>query len=432
MRRINVILFTLLVVFSDFLQAQCPKEELFFSTQEELESFKTKYANCKSLTTSIHIDGLEINDLSPLSSVIQVKNLDILETSVKNLNGLENLKKVTGDIRIEFNEYLTSVDKLQGVSGVLENFTIVANPLLTTIGINKIEKVNESLVIQGNLKLQNIDNLKSITTVTNEIVVSDNLKLSTLQGLNGITGSVNKVQITINPMLTELNCFEKVTTINEKIVISNNVNLLNVNSLIGLTSVKGDVLIDKNPKLTSLAGLKNVAGSINNISITRNHSLSDLNAFANLKVVNESLTISGSALKDLNSLIKLTNVKVQIAIQGNESLTNLDGLNNLEGMIGSVKINKNINLEEINTFDKVNIIDGHLTISYNDALTTVSGFKNVESVSGNVEIMKNPLLSIFYKMGDISKVANDIIINENHKNLKLPEEESEDNFDLDF
>src|SRR5690606_6634587 len=54
------------------LKAQCPTEDVYLTSQEEVNNFATDYPNCTEISGNLYISGSTITDLSPLSNLTSV------------------------------------------------------------------------------------------------------------------------------------------------------------------------------------------------------------------------------------------------------------------------------------------------------------------------------------------------------------------------
>jgi len=85
---------------------------------------------------------------------------------------------------------------------------------------------------------------------------------------------------------------------------------------------------------------------------------------------------------------------VYIGVWGGTDITNLNGLNVLTSIGGSVEIKGNDFLSSLSGLDNLTSIGGDVIIEYNDTLTTLTGLDNVNPNSINdLFITNNPLLS---------------------------------------
>jgi len=284
----------------------CLPEGITFTTQEEIDNFETNYQGCIEVEGDVIIDGDDIN----------------------NLNGLNVLTSIEGDLSIYSNPLLTSLSGLEGLSSIGGHLSI---------------KLNDAL-----LNLIGLDNLTFIGSFLN---IEDNNSLASLQGLNSLS------TIGIGPYGFGLN-------------ISDNDNLTNLSGLESLTYIEGALAIKDNFDLVSLTGLENLTSIGGYLSVSSNNELISLNGLNNLTSIGGRLSIGISG--------------------GNPALTSLAGLESLNSIGGHLTIKDNHLLSNIFNLNGVTTLWGNLTITNNDSLTSLSGLENIDETSiANLTITNN-------------------------------------------
>jgi len=74
----------------------CLSGENIFTTQAEIDSFKTNYPGCTKLGGSLTISGDQINNLNGLNEITVVNQLSIENTyNLLSLEGLESLREAS-------------------------------------------------------------------------------------------------------------------------------------------------------------------------------------------------------------------------------------------------------------------------------------------------------------------------------------------------
>lgn len=99
-------------------------------------------------------------------------------------------------------------------------------------------------------------------------------------------------------------------------------------------------------------------------------------------------------------------------------ITNLDGLENIETIDGSILINNNPSLINLSGLSNLDIVIGHLRIVNDDALLDMSGLENLISIGGDFELKGNAnitnmtgLTSLQTITGDFSMTLNNSLEN---------------------
>lgn len=127
-----------------------------------------------------------------------------------------------------------------------------------------------------------------------------------------------------------------------------------------------------------------------------------------------TLTIRESENNSITDLSKLSNLKTVsgLIIEGNKSLKNLKGLENITYVIGKLTIRGNNELEEINSLDNLGRIEEGLIISDNESLTDIP-LNTVRLIFEGLEISKNKSLQKISGLNLLEGVYEHIYIEEN-------------------
>jgi len=268
------ILFSGLLIFifsvSNLLFGQCgPLNTIIIEDQSQIDNFSTNYPDCTEINGRLHIEESvpgNITNLNGLSQITKVENLWIYYNSaLTNLNGLNNIIALSDDaasgrLRLINNTSLENLDALENINEILQEIKIIGNTSLTSI--------------EG---LQNV----SITGPNLRIFIEENPSLQNLIGLNGIT-SAYFLDIIENDMLINLNGLNNFTEVSYRLKIDNNQNLENLEGLNNITNVGQDgISIASNPSLETLNGLESLI-TTGSFMIGGNFALSNVEALANL------------------------------------------------------------------------------------------------------------------------------------------------------
>lgn len=252
-----------------------------------------------------------------------------LTTQQEGVNfGNQGYSKITGKLQIgpsNFNDTSKSINNLNS----LQN--------LTTIG--------GDLAIHTTF-LTNLEGLHNISSIGGFLSVASNNNLTNLSGLNSLTSIGRFFSLTFNRSLINLEGLNNLSSISEGIEIYLNENLINFSGLNNLTSIGGNSRIDRNASLTNLNDLSSLSTINGDIYISENFNLENIDGLTSLSTINGNLTISYSGLDNLNGLTNLTTINGDLTISNNQVLTQLDGLSNLSTLNGNLTIDGNINLND--------------------------------------------------------------------------------------
>ena len=312
-----------------------PFGNYYFFTQEEIDSFQVNYPDCMDLEGEVIISG----------------------NGITNLQGLDLVTSVSGNLTINGNEILTDLS-----------------------GLNSLTSIEGSLTIFDNDSLSSLTGLNSLTDIAGDFSIYANFNLIGLTGLNSISFIGGHLTIFYNDSLTTLSGMDSLNLITGNLEIYENDNLINISGLNSLTSINGSLEIHENDNLTSISGLNNLESVGGDLTFYYNNNLTTLSGLNSLTSIAGSLRVFGNGnLVDLYGLNSLTSIGIDLIIgikgrygecYGNPNLTDLAGLTGL------------------------NSIGGRLGIACNDALTSLAGLDNIDAASINMLVIKdNPILS---------------------------------------
>ena len=147
-------------------------------------------------------------------------NLHILQTSLINLSGLDNLSQVAAGIDIINNDLLISVQELESISGNVGRIYVLGNSQLESLnGLNNVNQLS-SLYIYDNNLLENLEGLSNLNHIEWDLTIQNNQNLVRLDGLENVTNI----------------CGDDVYYSSCTLDISGNSLLIDVDALYGVTS----------------------------------------------------------------------------------------------------------------------------------------------------------------------------------------------------
>jgi hypothetical protein len=375
------------------------------------------------IESSLHIESLAaLSDLTSISGGISIHS-----TRLTNLAGLEGLTFITGDVSIAGN------GRLINFAG-LDNMTYIGG----TLRIGELAGVS-------NYSLESLTGLNSIATIGGNLSIITNEALKSLTGLNNLSSIGGYVSIFMNDSLASLSGFENLTSIQGDLRIYENNALASLLPLSSLNSINGTLLIADNPSLYSLHGLDNIAaGSISNLTIRFNQSLSSCEVQSiceylsspngTVKIydnhsgcndpheIAEHCGITLPCLPDGNYYFinqseidsfqsdypGCNDIKGDVYITG-EDITNLNGLDNVTSISGSLYIQNNASLSSLAGLENLISIGDYLMIDENGSLISLSGLDNL--ITGSLSILyirDNPALSFCEVEGICNILSMDI------------------------
>ena len=161
--------------------------------------------------------------------------------------------------------------------------------------------------------------------------------------------------------------------------------------LADLATITGDLVISGNSELESLDGLRSLREVGRRVHLQVNAALADVGALGSLRRCDEIAIVGNDALTDLVGLEEFVNITSTITISSNASLRSLAGLDNLTTSSRSIVIRGNRSLVSLAALDNLRSV-GTLDILGNDALLEFS-FANLEKVDGRLVVSANASLA---------------------------------------
>lgn len=206
------------------------------------------------------------------------------------------------------------------------------------------------------------------------------------------------------------------------LLIDRNENLLRVD-MPALQRVRGSMSLGSNPRLVDLSSpaLESVGDSepydwynpegTSAFLIEGNTTLSDLEGLSGLESVNGSLVIQGNpALTDLSGLDGLQYVTIGMDVSSNTSLNTFDGVSNLHSIYGTLAIYDNDELSDLNGLNALTELH-YLSVQENDSLTRV-GLPDLSIVEG-ILLKENDSLESLHGFDRLPSELSAVYINEN-------------------
>ncbi len=215
----------------------CSPSDIRLSSQLQVDNFQASYGPCDTVGT-LTISGEDITSLNGLSDLVKVGGT-LLEISfndrLENLDGLESLTTIAGDLLINDNTALTNIDGLSSLSSV------------TIDAVYKIE-------ILRNPALRNLDGLSSLTGLTGAMIIHLNDSLANIHGLANLESVGATLHIAANHALADLNGLESLKRAGAMGIV-NNASLADIRGLAKLESVDSWFEVSGNPVLADCQGI---------------------------------------------------------------------------------------------------------------------------------------------------------------------------------
>jgi len=252
MKKLILSIFSLLICCA-IVQAQCPTGNyISFYSQQEVDDFPSDYPNCTEIAVNVGIGG-----------------------GVANLDGLNQITSISGDLEISYNNGLTNLSGLENLSVVGGELWIQISSALTDLsGLENLDSIGLGLYIMDNDNLHDLSALGNLKAIGEDLSITSSPALINLSGLENINTVQTVLRITHNDNLVDLSGLENINTVGGALSIRNNPALINLSALENLNTIGGDLRITYNGNLTDLMGMKNIAPE----------TIADLNIYQNPKL----------------------------------------------------------------------------------------------------------------------------------------------------
>ena len=254
------------------------------------------------------------------------------------------------------------------------------NPTNNLKGLNQLEEIDGSLIIEGNTELKNLDGLENLKSIR-YLRINQNIGLSNLKGLVNIT-SIDYISVYSNLELISLEGLNKLTDVRQ-ISIRNNNNLLDLGTLNELDTIKGDITLENNLQLKNLEGLSSLKKIGGTLAILNNDDLINLQGLENLDSITGILHIQHN--DQLTGLTTFQIVKVGgISFNNNPQIVNLVGLENLQVINGNAIFYEMSQFKNFQGLEQLKTIKGKLQIRNNQELVSLRGLNNLHTIGSLV------------------------------------------------
>ena len=425
-----VLPFLALLLFLSFkANAQCPTGNITLTTQAQVNQFKIDYPNCT------HISGYLLVGVSSGAS------------DITDLSPLENITSVGGAFYI-YNNPLTNIDGLNALTSIGGELDIAHNSVLTNInGLSNLTAIGVYLQLWDNPQLQNLNGLINLTAIGGDLIIEDNTVLNDISGLSNVAvTSITPalgfgLYIVNNPALAVCNlpnfCAYLANPANThpRTISGNLAQCVNEAAVVAACSAPqcptGNVVLTTQadvdqfkidyPNCTKINGYLGIGGSVANLNGLSNittitgsidagnaTSLVDISGLSNLTSVGQDAQFANTALTNIDGLSSLTSVVGYIYIGSNNALTNINGLSSLTSVGGNLYIESNAGLTNIDGLSSLTSIGGDLMIRNNAALTNLNGLSNITTITGSLDVYNASSLTDISGLSNLTSVGQDV------------------------
>jgi hypothetical protein len=411
-------------------------ENVEFSTQNQIDDFQLLYPDCTHLAGNVSINGHLIDNLDGLAGITSIGgdlvigsrfsainfycdlnglnnlvtiggNLEILNNgSLNRLTGLERLSVVKGNLVIENNIALHNLLALGNLSQVGGDILISRNPLLQDLkGLEGLTEVNGDMLINLNPELQSLEGLVNINRIDGDLDILFNETLARLTGLESLAFIGDTLKISGNPALQDLTGLDHLEFIEGGLCIGGpaggNSSLKSLQGLEGLISLKEFLMVENNDSLKTLSGLESIAPeSIWDLHIANNPMLSSCEARGIAKYLSHP-----SGKVDIVRNAEGCNNPSEVAEKGGFNMPCLP--------FGNYYFHCQADIDEFpGVYPDCNILSGDIIISGDD-ISDLDGLGHVTTINGNLIILNNDKLGSLAGLRNLQCISQGLFIGDN-------------------
>ena len=396
----------------------------------------------------------------------------IVQYNIRTLQKLDNLlTEIDGNLTINC-QSLTSLDGLYNLKKITGNFITWKACITSYEGIDKLTEIGGDFEVRLPYSLESFEGLESLETIGGNFKVIDKLALSSLSSFKGLS-SLKSIggDFEVNAKSSSLASFEGLENLetiggNFKVIAESSFKGLN-----GLKSIGGDFEVNANSSLESFEGLESLETIGGNFKIIDNES--SLNALSSFKCLSSLKSIGGdfevNANSSLNSLSSFGGLESLETIGGNfrviaesdhslrflssfkglsglksiggdfevnaklfcfEYLASFEGLESLETIGGDFKVIAESSLKSLSSFkglSSLKSIGEDFEVNTNSSLNALESFEGLESletIGGNFKIIDNKsslnALSSFKGLSSLKSIGGDFEVSTDHSSSPHP------------
>lgn len=296
--------------------------------------------NIKTVTGNLSLRG--VSSLTGLRSLESARDINLIG-DYETLEGLSSLRLVSDELNF-------TSPSLKNVSGLGDDLDVDkmaffnANSLVDISGLSALNGEMHSLRIRDADSLTSASGLENITRLTSELEIEG--PLSSFEGLNNLEhAGVIRFTGTNSVNFTGLESLESV----DRLYVESDT----LKDFEGVKSgARFDVIFIEGSAFEGFKGLEQLT-TIESIDV-KNGILSDgFKALTNLSSVTNILTVDDSGLTSFEGLENLSSAGL-ITCENNSSLTSLNGLGNLS-LSSSLYLKNNVSLVDISSLENVTV-----------------------------------------------------------------------------
>ncbi|MBK8424865.1 MAG: T9SS type A sorting domain-containing protein [Lewinellaceae bacterium] len=204
----------------------CLPAGITFTAQSQIDAFTMNYPGCRVVGGTVYIQGASIKNLDSLIHLERISGELYItgNDSLEHIRGLSNLQSVGLAMRVQNNPMLESLDGLEELTAVEGDFLYIGNnqQLRNIEGLERLDSVAGIFQVFGHDSITSLHGLEQLRWVGNTLAVFNNASLAVLDGLDGLEYVGNDLRIENNGLLHDLTALNHAVDLNGPLVITGN------------------------------------------------------------------------------------------------------------------------------------------------------------------------------------------------------------------
>ena len=341
------------------------------------------------------IIDLNINtqrELDNLQYIEEVGNLIIASEGIDQIIDLSNLKSIK---HVKGSIYVINNDRLENLEGlsifVYGDVYIQRNKNLKYLTANFVKGKIRNLHIKDNELLENINGFEKIISI-NSLIVEYNNSLADLNGLSNLKEVLENITISNNKELKYFKHFVNVVYFNGELKVVNNQSLYEAAGLYKLYTMASYTELNNNTEYTTdIKMMKIIFEGSGKLKFTNQKELDLFGRCYKKRSFEGDIVIDKSSITNIDALICLDEINGRLLIKRNDNLISVNGLSKLKS-INNLIISFNKNLYSLKGLENLSKVKNNVVIYRNTFLTDTSSISENISLGGKLVIKSNPRL----------------------------------------
>jgi len=205
------------------------------------------------------------------------------------------------------------------------------------------------------------------------------------------------------------------------ITLSNQIQVNNfANAYSDITIIEGNLLIGDHAQSTNIDDLTPLTKLliVRGVLTVVNTDITTLQGLHKLLEANYFVIANNEKLTSLMSVSQLEKVYGSLQIDGNHSLSNLEGLEQIvsvgDSLNGYLQIFNNDGLKSLEGLNALQVVGNNLQLGHNDSLKSISALSSLKGIGESLVIRTNPALTTLQGLENLEFLGRSLFVESNH------------------